>query len=67
MTANNQMVDGTPNMLIFSLYIKGPNIAMNGKHCQVRGKQGKTGQKQKQLFCLQKTDIQHKNVELLES
>lgn len=23
-------------MLIFSLYIKGPNIAMNGKHCQVR-------------------------------
>ena len=49
------MVDVTPNMLIFSLYVKGPNIAMNGKHCQVRGKQGKTGQKQKQLFCLQKT------------
>lgn len=61
------MVDITPNMLIFSLYVKGPNITMNSKHCQIREMQGKTGQKQKQLFCLQKTDIQHKNAGLLES
>lgn len=50
MTVNNQMVDITPNMLLFSLYVKGPNIAIYSKHCQIRGKQGKTGQKQNNYF-----------------
>ena len=44
------MVDITPNMLLFSLYVKGPNIAIYIKHCQIRGKQGKTGQKQNNYF-----------------
>ena len=50
MTVNNQMVDLTPNMLVFSLHVNRLNTAMNSKHYQTREKQGKTRQNKDNHF-----------------